>query len=234
MILLALLACALLEEQRTPPTEALWSGWVLADLPAEDVPALESGTFEVFDLEGQPLAEAVEDAENPGYWSVELPVDTEVQLRIDGVEQVPTLWRTRSPQGRAYWLSGGLFAVHEDTQEALFDSLDGWQGMSPASLSDGEVAHLWGTPAEPQDWAGATVELEGVDGAVPVARLSLSEDGSLIDAGLGPVDLFVGPDLPPGPVLLRVTTADGRVAETRWRAQGGELLSAFTFSLPSP
>lgn len=234
MLLLLLPACAWFEEQRTDPTEVIWSGWVLADLPGEDVPALEAGTFEVVDLDGEPLADGVEDENNPGYWQVEVPVGTEVGIRVAGGEQVPTVWRARTPTGRGYWLSGGLFAVRDDTQAELFDSLEGWQGLSPDALADGEVAHLWGTPWLPEDWAGALIEVEHTGGVAQVASFAVAEDGSLLDAGTGVVDLFVAPDLSPGPVTLRVTAVDGRVAETTWIARGGDLLSAFYFALPSP
>lgn len=231
--LLALLAgCIQLSEVVTPPDEIAWTGWVYGDLPGEDAPLLEAGTLQVVDLEDQELATGAMLEEDPGYWQVTVPVDLEVAVRVDGGAQVPTVWRARTPTGRAYWLSGALFAVADQTQAELFDSLEGWQGMSPADLSDGEVAHLWGTPWDPEAWAGATVEVEHAGGSAPVALLAVDTDGALIDAGAGRVDLFLAPDLEPGPVTLRVTAADGRRAETTWPARGGDLLSAFYFALP--
>lgn len=224
--------CIQLEEQRTLPDVVSWTGWIYGDVPADGVPWLEAGTLEVVDLDEQAVATGAQSESDPGYWAVEVPVDMEVVVRVDGGTQVPTAWRSRTPTGRAYWLSGALFAVEETTQAALFESLEGWQGLSPGDLLDGDVAHLWGTPWEPEAWAGATVEVLDADGSAQVALLAVDADGALIDAGTGPVDLFLAPDLSPGPVTLRVTAADGRVAESTWPARGGDLLSAFYFALP--
>lgn len=229
---LLLTGCLQLAEVVTPPDEVAWTGWIYGDLPGEDAPLLEAGTLHVVDLDDQELAAGSMVEEDPGYWQVTVPVDAEVALRVDGGQQVPTVWRGRTPTGRAYWLSGALFAVADTTQAELFDSLDGWQGLSPDDLADGEVAHLWGTPWDPDAWEGATVEVEHAGGSAPVALLAVDTDGALIDAGAGRVDLFLAPDLEPGPVTLRVTTSDGRQAETTWPARGGDLLSAFYFALP--
>jgi len=229
---LLLSACTLLEEQRQLPDQVRWAGYVYADVPATKTPYLEAGTLSVVDLDDQDLATGEQLADTPGYWKVTVPVDTQVALRVDGGDQVPTVWRSRTPTGDAYWLSGGLFAVLDQTQADFFPSLDGWQGLHPHALDDGEVAHLWGTTWQPDAWAGATIEVEDVDGARQVAAFTTDTDGALIDAGTGPVDLFVAPDLAPGPVTLRVTAADGSVTETTWPARGGDLLSAFYMALP--
>lgn len=231
MLLLAPLACALLEEQRAAPTEVVWSGWVYAELPGADAPLLEAGTLTAWDLDGEPLAEGTMAEDAPGYWSLTLPAATELELRLDGDEQAAMRWRGRSPAGRGYWLSGALFTVGDATAAAFFEALDGWQGLQPRALSGGEVAHLWGQPWEPEAWAGATVEVEHGGGAATVVRLAYDSEGQLIDAGTGRVDLFVAVNLEPGPVTLRVQASDGRRAETRWQAQGGELLSAFYTTL---
>lgn len=226
------LGCVQLTEVRTTPTEVDWTGWVYGDLPGDDAPLLEAGTLEVVDLDDVTVATGTMLDDEPGYWQVTVPVDVDVALRIDGGEQAPTVWRGRTPSGRAYWLSGALFALADATQAEMFDSLEGWQGMSPQDLADGEVAHLWGTPWDPEEWAGATVEVEHSGGVGQLALLAVDTDGALIDAGTGPVDLFLAPDLAPGPVTLRVTSSDGRTAQTTWPARGGDLLSAFYFALP--
>lgn len=232
LLCLLLVSCALLEEQRELPTEIRWTGFVYADLPGDDTPGLDAGTIEVTDLDDQPLTDGAPVDGSPGSWALDVPVDIDVAVRVAGAEQVPTLWRSRTPTGRAYWLSGALFAVGTETQAAFFESLEGWQGLAPDDLTRGSVAHLWGAPWDPEAWAGATIEVFDTDGSAQVAVLAIDTDGALIDAGTGPVDYFVAPNLSPGDVTLRVTATDARVAETTWPARGGDLLSAFYFALP--
>lgn len=226
-----LLACTLLEEQRTAPTQVDWSGYIFADLPADGTALLEAGTLELVDLDDEAVATGSQSESTPGYWFVEVPVDTEVALRVAGGSQVPTVWRGATPTGDGYWLSGALFAVDQQTSADFFDSLDGWQGLSPDDLADEQVAHLWGQPWDPERWAGASVQVSDSAGSAPVVLLAIDEDGALIDAGSGPVDYFVAPDLAPGPVTLTVTSADGSSLETTWPARGGDLLSAFYVAL---
>ncbi len=230
-LLLVLAGCTLLEEQRTAATSALWSGWVYADLPSTDTPLLEYGTLQAVDLDDVTLADGTQSDANPGYWSITLPVDTDVALRVDGGSEVPTVWRSRTPTGPAYWLSGGLFAVADTTAADMFAAIDGWQGFSPADLADGEVAHLWGSPLDPDAWAGATVTVTDSSGERPVALLAVDEDGLLIDAGAGPIDYVLAPDLLPGTVTLTVSAADGTGLTETWPARGGDLLAAFFLAL---
>ncbi|NOY28247.1 MAG: hypothetical protein GXP62_20480 [Oligoflexia bacterium] len=232
--LLALaLGCTLLEEQRSLPTDVTWSGYVYADLPADAIPWLEAGTVQVTDLDDNEITTGTQLDGTPGYWEFDVPVDIDVAIRVSGGDQVPTLWRGRTPAGRAYWLTGALFAINAQTEASFFDSLNGWQGLSPSDLSQGEIAHLWGAPQDREAWAGAMIEVTDSDGSAQVVALAVDADGALIDAGTGPIDYFVAPNLVPGDVSLRVIAADGRVAETTWPAHGGDLLSAFYFSLPS-
>lgn len=231
ILLPLMLGCSFLEEQRSLPTTVSWSGYVYGDLPGDDSSLLEAGTLEVVDLDDELLVSGSQSDNTAGYWGVEVPVDTDVALRVAGGSQVPTVWRSRTPTGSAYWLTGALFAVSQQTADDFFGSLDGWQGMSPDDLSQEEVAHLWGQPWEPERWQGATVLVTDSLGTAQVALLAVDEDGALIDAGTGPVDYFVAPDLEPGPVTLQVTAADGSSLQSSWPARGGDLLSAFYVAL---
>lgn len=233
LALFLLPACEFLEEQRVLPDQVDWAGYVYADLPAEDTALLEAGTLEVVDLDDALVATGTQREDTPGYWQVQVPVDQEVAIRIDGGDQVPTVWRGRTPTGAAYWLTGALFALDAETVSETFGALDGWQDLSPDDLADAEVAHLWVQPWDPEAWAGATIEVLDYTGLAPYAALAVDADGALIDAGAGPVDLLLVPDLMPGHVTLRVTTAAGKVAETAWPARGGDLLSGFYFTLPA-
>ncbi len=231
LLLASLVACSLLEEQRDPVTDVRWSGYVYADIPSDTAPLLEAGTFQVVDLDDVVVADGVQTS-TAGYWDVTVPVGLDVAVRVDGGAQAATVWRGQTPTGRAYWLSGALFAFADDTVDDFFDSLDGWQGLSPQRLSDGDIAHLWGSPLVPDDWAGADVTVLDADGNdVAVVLLAYDQDGALIDAGTGPVDFFVAPDLPPGTVTLQVQAADGRALQEQWPARGGDLVSAFYVDL---
>jgi hypothetical protein len=236
LLLLAMTGCTYLVEQRDLPEQVEWSGYVYAGVPADDVPLLEDGTIEILDRDGAALAdaEARQDYENTlGYWTLDVPVDTEVALRLSGADVVSTLWLGTTPTGNGYWLGGALYARGVDETAELFDALDGYQGLSPQELSDGEIAHLVGQPWDRDAVAGATwsaTDGEGSDAAVVL--LVADDEGNLSDAGTGPVDLIIAVNLAPGTVSLQVDADDGRTARAEWPAQGGDLVSAMWFQLP--
>jgi hypothetical protein len=234
--LLVLTGCAYLVEQRTLPDEVEWSGYVYAGVPGDEVPLLETGLIEVLDADGAPLdgAEARQDyPDTLGYWTLAVPVDTPVTLRLSGDGVVPTVWRGHTPSGRAYWLNGALFARGEAETDALVDALDGLDDRLPGDPDDGAPVHLVGQPWDREDVAGATWTATGGDGAeVRVHALVADDSGALSDAADGPVDLVVALDLAPGTATLRCASPDGRSAETHWPTQAGDLVSAMWFHLP--
>ena len=235
LLLLAMTGCAYLVEQRDIPDQVDWSGYVYAGVPADDVPLLEDGTIEILDRDGAALAdaEARQDYEDAlGYWTLDVPVDTDVALRLSGADVVPTLWLGTTPSGRGYWLGGALYARGAEETAALFDALDGYQGLAPQALADGAIAHLVGQPWDRDAVAGAT--WSATDGAgedAAVVLLVADEEGNLSDAGTGPVDMIVAVNLVPGTVSLQVDAADGRTGRADWPAQGGDLISAMWFQL---
>lgn len=230
--LLLLSSCSFLEEQRTAPTAVAWSGYIYSDLPTEDTALLEVGSLTAVDLDDTELSTGGTYEDSPGYWQIEVPVDTDLALRLTGGDQYPTVWRGHSPSGRGYWLNGALFAMHRDTVDGLLDGLRGFQDLDPADLADEEVAHLWAQPTDREAFAGVDVAVLDELGEAQVVRLAVDTDGALVDAGTGPVDLILAVDLLPGPVTLVLTGPDGASSETTWPARGGDLLAGFFLSAP--
>lgn len=235
LLLLALTGCAYLVEQRDVPDQVEWSGYVYAGVPVDDGPLLEDGAIDILDRDGAPLddAEARQDYEDAlGYWTLDVPVDTEIALRLSGADVLPTLWLGTTPTGRGYWLNGALFARSAEETTALFDALEADLGLAPQELSDGAIAHLIGQPWDREAVAGATWSAtDGAGAAADVVLLVADEDGALSDAGAGPVDVVIALNLAPGTVSLQVDATDGRAARAEWPAQGGDLVSAMWFQL---
>ena len=234
LLLPALGGCQYLEEVRTPPDVIAWGGSVLvAQSDPDAAGVLSEGALTLVDLDDTELDQAAQPAaaDSPDYWRFEaVPADTEVAIRVesDALHMTPMVWRSRSPSGSAIWLTGAVFAREDTIYDDFFASLDGYQGVTLEPLADGAVAYLWGEPLEPDRWAGVEIVVtDGAGAAAPIWRLAYTDDGALVDAGDGPVDLFVAPNLAPGTVTL---TVDGG-AETRWPARGGDVLSAIFYDL---
>jgi hypothetical protein len=235
MLLVAALAgCQFIEEVRTDPDQVTWGGGVQVDrsVTTGTIDSLTEGAVTMLDLNGQLLAEAVQPfTDELGYWRFEAaPVDEEVAIRLTSDGMTPWVWRATVPSGAALWFTGALFAREPAVHQAYFEALDGMSGISASSLEDGEVAAIWGEPIDPDEWAGVDIVVTDGDGVqAPVWRLVLGASGRLVEAGDGPVDLFIAPNLQPGTVTL---TAGG--ATTQWPAQGGDMLSAIFYDLEEP
>lgn len=241
---LGLTGCQYLEEQRTLPEAVAWDGYVLAQVSGlDETQVLAEGSVTLVDLDGTELAAAAPIEGFVGYWRFEeVPVATEVALRLEGTASgsepgaplTPTVWRSRTPSGRASWLTGGLFLRDLAYTEDFLATLEGFPGVTVTPLSEGTVAHLWGEPWLPEEWSDVEVSVVGGDGLEgTVLLLVVEEDGTIREAsGEEPVDLFLGLDLAPGTVTLTVETPEGAVAETSWPARGGEVLSAIYYALP--
>jgi len=243
---LLLVGCQYLEEVREDPDTVRWGGYVYAYLAdAEEAVALSELTaedpitapvVELVDLTDASLLEGSQPyASSPGYWTFEeAPVGEEVAIRISGEGLTPTVWRGVVPSGTATWLNGVLYAYESTIYDEFFTSIDGADGLIFPSLVDSEHALLWGEPLSPDDWAGAAITVTDGDGAsAAVLALAYDESGALLEAGSGPVDLFLSPSLAPGTVTLRVETADGAAVETDYPARAGDLLSAVFYALPT-
>lgn len=226
--------CAYLEEQRAASDQATWSGDVLIGPYAEDATLLTDGsvTFSYLDGHAEDV-EATQYDSSPGAWWATLDVDQELSIRLSGPDVLTTVWRDRSPTGRAYWFDGGLFARTAAELDATVAALieAGLLAEAPASLADGEVAALWGAPADPEAWAGAVVTvLDGATLPAQVLLVQVTEDGAYAASDGGRVDAFFAFDLAPGDVKLTVTGAEGGTAQTIYPAQAGDLLHpAFYF-----
>jgi hypothetical protein len=214
------------------PDEVTWSGYVLEDLSESETTLVleDDGALQVVDLEDQLVADGV--YAGSGYWYVDVPVDTDVAVRVSGAEHVTSVWRARTPSGRGYWLTGALFTQYRTSFDAFVKALVGVPGLVPEDLSKGKVVHLWGQPNDPDAWASAVVTATGGDGAdVPVFTFAVDDKGVVTEAGGDPVDFFFGANAAPGDVTFRVEAVDGRVAETTYPARGGDLVTAGFFDL---
>jgi hypothetical protein len=183
----------------------------------------------MIDLDGALLEEATQPlSDNPGYWRFDAaPVGQAVAIRVSGEDVTPMVWRSTVPTGEALWFTGGLFAREPALHQSYFAALDGLDGISAVALERGTVAALWGEPLDPEEWSGVDITVTDGDGVeAPVWRLSIDDAGQLAEAGGGPVDLFIAPNLAPG-----IVTLEAGGAMTSWPAQGGEMLSAVFFDL---
>lgn len=233
-MLLFVLGCEYLQEQRTDPDAVLWSGYVLEDVSSNEDTLLlgPEGTLEVVDLDDVLLAEGEHSSSTEGYWFAEVPVATEVALRVGGPEHITSVWRTRTPAGRGLWQGGALFTQYTTSWEAFAEIFEGYEGLNPADLAEGEVVHIWGQPWTPDLWAGSSLSLIDETGAeIPVYGFAIADDGTVTEAGGGPVDFFFGANAAPGLSTFRVETADGTVVEEMWPTRGGDLITALYFSL---
>lgn len=227
-----------LEEQRTLPTEIYWTGTVLDGPYAEDVGYFTGGAITATDhagdalvsVAGEELDAPYEVEGDPGTWVLTVPVHTEILLRLSGDGFANTVWSTDTPDGRAYWFTGALFARSIEDLDATFAAYveAGLLGALPQDLAQGAVVHLWAEPLEPEAWAGAEIHLTDGSGAeVPVVRITADDEGQLGLAGADdPVSQLFAFDLTPGDVILEVTTADGRGLTESWPTLGGDLLNA--------
>lgn len=230
-ILVGLSGCQFIEEVRTDPERVSWGGTVQIDrsLSSGEIVELTAGAVTMLELDGALLAEATQPfSDSPGYWRFDaIPVGEDVAIRVSGEDVTPMVWRATVPTGDALWFTGGLFAREPAVHQSYFAALDGLGGISPVALERGSVAALWGEPLDPEEWASVDITVIDGDGSeAPVWRLSIDATGQLVDAGDGPVDLFIAPNLAPGLVTL-----DAGDASTSWPAQGGDMLSAVFYDL---
>ena len=227
--------CQYLEETRIEPTEVSWSGYLTHYEPktGDSVYASEA-TLDMVDLNdtllitaGQPLSG------NPAYYRFEnIPVQTPIALRLSGNDLTTMVWQGTTPSGTGMWLTGSIFTYHSQLHDEFLANVADIKSISIESLKEGEVAHLWGEPLNPQEWSN--VEITATDGdnhSVEVHRFYYDEDGNLAPATDGPVDLFLAFNLMPGLVTLSIIPQTGEIIETIYPTRGGDMLSAIFHAL---
>ena len=228
-------------ESVTDPSPLVWQGWVYEDIPTEETLGLEQGTMVMTPMNGgTPIEGEQTDPNRLGNWSFSIEPNQEVQIRVDGPEHIPTVWRARTPHANAYWYSGSLFAVRSDTFELFLDGLAELTGDDQTEDHE-ETVMLYGEPlplteSDLDAWTDAQIWVYDSEGGVHQATtLVLDEEtgGLMLRAPEpAPIAAFVATGIAPGAVSLVVDASDGRSTAVEYRAEAGELVSAFAFTLP--
>jgi hypothetical protein len=227
-----------------------WSGYVLNDVPGDEMAALSGGTLLLTTPAGDPLSQGEEpDPAKPGYFQVEIETDTAVGIRLSGLDVHPTVWRTHTPPATAWWLNGALFAFGTVALDGILALTEELIGAVIPWRETQEGVFIYGKPtietqAELNAWTGATVTAIDADyHQGQVALITVEADGqpALARNGSeptgpneaeGPVLLMLAWDLAPGPIRMIIDTSDGRTLVLDWVGQDGDVLSAFNLSLP--
>lgn len=226
-MLLSLLACAGFFEiggergfRGHDSGEVDFEGWVYSSPALTDSDLMSEG-YLAFTLPDGDLVVGEQRYEDyPAYWSVSLPPGVEFDLRIEADGAWPTLWRGNAPESDGIWFAGGMFAADEAYMEALVAALPLGAFASVGDLADGEVAHLWGTPAD-SGWDCADIRVA----EQPVLCVTVSEDGTVSAIEEGEPDWFFAFDLSPGEVLVE----SGLGGEATYAATGGAWIFALYF-----
>ena len=238
--ILTFAACLPAPTESVADTSYIWQGWIYGDLPSQDAPGLETGTVRVWDLEGEFIAEGSQnDVDRLALWTIEIDGVEEVEVRVSGPEQVTTVWRTTTPSTQTYWYAGTLFAPASTSMDTFWADLSELTQVDLATDSGvnllGEALLVW--PEDEAGWTDATITVYDGDGRVHHAlTLGVDEDGLLVPSETidGPIVSFAATGLAPGPIRLVIDSSDGRSAVVDYNAGPGELLSAFSFTLPEP
>jgi hypothetical protein len=242
-LLLLLTACefsieSYLRDVREPSEELRWEGFVYqaGPLTGESAP-METGSITLSDLDESWTLDAEQPYESyPGWWRFEeVPKDAEVFFRVEAEDQVPMVWRARSPEGDSRWLDYGLYTMDLEEVDGFIEALSTLITGNAAPLSEGEVAHLWGSAWDPEAWVDAELLLLDDNGdEVDVLQIRTDEEsGAFVEAVEGePIELFYAFDLPPGQTTLHVTSCDGLEIQIDWPTRAGDLLSALYTTLP--
>ena len=239
MLTLSLLLFSCMSEPTNPSDATTWQGWVYADIPADNTPALEAGVLTLSDLDGERISEGEQrDNQRLGYWTFEIEPDQEVSIRIEGPEHYPTVWRGRTPSTTSYWYSGAIFGIATATFDAFLEELAELTQIEAAST---DSVMLYGEPlplsqTDLDAWTDPTIRIYDGAGAVHEATMLVldEETGGLAlpGADASPVAAFLATGLAPGPIALVIDASDGRSTVLEYQAEAGDLLSAFAFTLP--
>ena len=238
-IVFTFLACTTTPVTNTAPL--VWQGWVYEDIPTNETLGLEEGSMTMLPLDGgDPIEGQQQDTNRLANWSFEFEADREVQIRVEGPEHIPTIWRTRTPHDNAFWYSGSLFAVRNTTFTLFLDGLAELMEETSDNEND-QTVMLYGEPlslseGDEEAWTDAHIWVYDSAGGIHEATvLFLDEEtgGLLLDGPEpGPIAAFVVTGIAPGPVSLVVDASDGRSTAVEYQPEPGDLVSAFAFTLP--
>jgi len=250
LVFAAMSASACTTPQRS--SDIRWAGWVLSSLPAaEGNTLLETGEVEITWPDGTHLGAAEPSESSPGFYSLSVPADEEISLRISGKTLHTTVWRTRTPRANGFWIYGSVFGVDVATLDIYLDAVVDLTADEIPWQEDQAGALIYGTPTirDAEDeaaWTGAQLTALDSEGGIGTV-IALAQDPETGAMGLatgpsgilgpnhvdGPIALIIAYDLAPGPVRLIVEGSDGRTAVADWVSQDGDVLSAAHLTLPS-
>lgn len=212
-----------------------WSGYILDGPYTGENGTLTGGAVTVDDTLGNTVAEGTEPypEDDPGYWRLDVPPDTEVFVRLSADGMMPALFRGTTPSVASYWFTGALWAYLEEEWLDFFLQFDGQSGVSIEPLSE-DVVWVFGGPYDAEDWVDARVTVvDGVGKQPTVLHWTVDDEGYLVEAGPGDtVEYFLAFNVTPGIVALDVVAGDGRTMQVDYAARGGEVVSAWYLVMP--
>ena len=241
IFLLLLTACEIsieeyLRDVQEPAEEIQWDGYVYWVGPVSgESDALDQATVTLSDLEETWTLTAEQPfSAFPGFWRFDdVPVCSEVVLRVEGESTVPMIWRDRAPDGDSRW--SALYTMDLEEVDSYFSDITATSMQSVEPLAEGNVAHLWGSTWEPETWVDAElIVIDAVGDEHPVLAFHTDEETeALVESEPGdPIDVFYAFNLPEGQTTLIATSADGQSVQVDWPTRGGDLLSALYTLLP--
>jgi hypothetical protein len=234
-----LLACAGLFTTEDSSDLETWSGYTYQQTLEKDngLTLMSEGSLALEDIHGEEITVATQPySDAPYYWEFELEpewLSQESQIRIQGNPEttLPMLWKSKMPSTTGSWLSGALYTQEISFTESYFST------FLPEDLSidltDNSLAHLWGQPLIPGDWADVSIRVfNGDNEEVDVYSYHLLENGAISDNTSTGVTWFFAWNIPTGVIRLEVETIEGNLIQTSYYSQGGEILSAHFYALP--
>lgn len=222
------MSCDLLLEQKETPDLVSWSGQVLDGPYTGENSFFTDGEFLVEDLEGKILADPVETKE--GTWRINVPPEQDLVIRLNHEKMIPALWRGKAPPQNGMWFTGALFAYSSETWASYFEQFEDEIGLSWRDL-DQSNNWFWGSPLEPEIWAGAEISLIDGESNNVSFKCYTVEDNNLVVANNGPIHYIMAFDLVPGDITLSVHTTDGSSLTETWPSVGGEIITAWYLAL---
>ena len=234
-----LLACAGLFTPEDSSDLKTWSGYTYQQTLEEDngLTLMSEGSLALEDIHGEEITVATQPySDTPYYWEFELEpewLSQEAQIRVQGNPEttLPMLWKSKMPSTTSSWLSGALYTQEISFTESYFSTFLP-EDLS-VDLTDNSLAHLWGQPLIPGDWADVAIRVfNGDDEEVDVYSYQLLENGAISDNTSTGVTWFFAWNISAGVIRLEVETIEGELIQTSYHSQGGEILSAHFYALP--
>ncbi len=226
-------------EEEADATSINWYGYILDGPYTGDNGYFSGGTVEVTDLAGEVIGEASEPYnDSPGYWKISVPPEEPLAIHLEGEGMLSSVWRGTSPADLGYWYTGSLFAYDSEIWLPFFEMFEGEVGTDEQQVSIRELGEdncwLWGVPADPDAWVGASLAVMDGDGDdATVLTYTETDDGLLVASGAtDPIDHFLAFNLEPGDISIWVLDSWGSIIEETWPARGGEIVNAWYLELP--